>query len=168
MTYVSSMTAAARPAFVERSNRKPLSVQVVTRPALRGCWSVNISNSGIGLVARPRSSGDGPREGQKLELEFSLPGAGARLRATGEVRWRHDGEAGAEEVNAALGVSFLSFEGNGEVRLARYLLEHEVNVVVALASERQAVQVNEELESVARPLFADSPAEVEQLMERGD
>ena len=162
------MTAVARPAFVERSNRKPLSVQVVTRPALRGCWSVNISNSGIGLVARPRSSRDGPREGQKLDLEFALPGAGARLRATGEVRWRHDGEASAEEVNAALGVSFLSFEENGELRLARYLLEHEVNVAVALASERQVAHATEELESVARPLFAESPAEVEQLVERGD
>src|SRR5919197_2014096 len=135
------MTSSAIPAFLPRSSRKPLSVQVVTRPALRGCWSVNISNSGIGLVARPRSSRDGPREGQKLDLEFALPGAGARLRATGEVRWRHDGEASAEEVNAALGVSFLSFEENGELRLARYLLEHEVNAAVAFASERQADQV---------------------------
>src|ERR671918_186879 len=90
MTYVSTMTAAARPAFIERSDRKPLSVQVVTRPALRGCWSVNVSNSGMGLVARPRGPQDGPRERQKVELEFSLPGAGARIRATGEVRWRHD------------------------------------------------------------------------------
>ena len=162
------MTAAARPAFVERSNRKPLSVQVVTRPPLRGCWSVNVSNSGMGLVARPRGPQDGPREGQKVELEFSLPGAGARIRGTGEVRWRHDGEATPEEVNAALGVSFVSFEGNGELRLARYLLEHEVNVAVAFASEAQAQQVREELETVARPLFAESPAEVEQLVERGD
>src|SRR5918996_85396 len=162
------MTAAAHPAFVERSNRKPLSVQVVTRPPLRGCWSVNVSNSGMGLVARPRGPQDGPREGQKVELEFSLPGAGARIRGTGEVRWRHDGEATPEEVNAALGVSFVSFEGNGELRLARYLLEHEVNVAVAFASEAQAQQVREELETVARPLFAESPAEVEQLVERGD
>ncbi|HZA12890.1 MAG TPA: PilZ domain-containing protein, partial [Myxococcaceae bacterium] len=140
----------------------------MTRPALRGCWSVNVSNSGMGLVARPRGSQDGPREGQKLELEFSLPGAGARIRVSGEVRWRHDGEATGEEVNAALGVSFHSFEGNGELQLARYLLEHEVNLAVAFASEAQARQVRDQVESVARPLFADSSAEVEQLVERGD
>jgi two-component system response regulator HupR/HoxA len=162
------MTPAARPVFIERTHRKPLSVQVVTRPALRGCWSVNISHSGVGLVARPRGPQDGPREGQKLELEFSLPGAGARIRVTGEVRWRHDGEATPEEVNAALGVSFHSFEGRGELRLARYLLEHEVNVAVAFASEQQAQRVREELETVARPLFAESPAEVELLVGRGD
>src|ERR687892_1712270 len=138
MTYVSTMTAAARPAFIERSDRKPLSVQVVTRPALRGCWSVNVSNSGMGLVARPRGSQDGPREGQRLELEFSLPGAGARIRVTGEVRWRHDGEPSAEEVSSAPGVSFHSFEGSGELTLARYLLEHVLNVAVAFPREPEA------------------------------
>jgi two-component system, NtrC family, response regulator HupR/HoxA len=103
-----------------------------------------------------------------MELEFSLPGARTPLRATGEVRWRHDAQAGAEEVMAALGVSFRTFEGSGQITLARYVLEHELNVVVAFAGERETRVVREALETVARPLFADSPEEVEQLIARGD
>ena len=44
--------------FTDRSPRKPLYVQVVTQPALHGCWSVNISETGIGLVATPRGDAD--------------------------------------------------------------------------------------------------------------
>src|ERR671937_901181 len=107
MTYVSTMTAAARPAFVERSSRKPLSVQVVTRPALRGCWSVNISHSGIGLVARPRGPHDGPREGEQNELNVVVAFAGEREAAV--VRQALEGVAqplfahGPEEVEQLVG-----------------------------------------------------------------
>ena len=56
--------------YVDRSPRKPLYVQVVTQPALHGCWSVNISETGIGLTATPRTRSEGPREGEELELEL--------------------------------------------------------------------------------------------------
>src|SRR5919198_4835913 len=137
------MTSSVQTGFLPRSSRKPLSVQVVTRPALRRCWSVNVSNTGIGLVARPRGPQDGPREGEEIDLEFSLPGVRLPIRATGEVRWRHDAEASADDVIAALGVSFRVLDGAGKIALTRYVLEHEVNVVVAFASAREAAMTRE-------------------------
>src|SRR5262245_19099907 len=68
----------ARP-FIQRGDRKPLYVQVLTQPALHACWSVNVSASGIGLVASPATAQDGPREGDSLDLEFTLPDSHARI-----------------------------------------------------------------------------------------
>ena len=47
------------------SERKPLYVQVVTQPALQGCWAVNISETGIGLIATPRRAGGGAARGRR-------------------------------------------------------------------------------------------------------
>src|SRR5690349_16988089 len=94
-------------AFIVRGDRKPLYVQVVTQPSLRDCWTVNISATGIGLVASPDSPQDGPREGQVMQLEFTLPDERARISARGEVRWRHDHPGTA---TASLGISLHHFE----------------------------------------------------------
>jgi len=120
--------------FIQRGDRKPLYVQVLTQPALRGCWSVNLSATGIGLVASPSSPQEGPREGQVLELELTLPDERARITARGEVRWRHDNDGPTSGTTAALGVSFHHFEGDGQVRVMRYLREHHLSVGVVLAS----------------------------------
>src|SRR6185295_5927679 len=133
--------------FLQRGDRKPLYVQVLTQPALRGCWSVNLSASGIGLVASPTSPQDGPREGQVLELEFTLPDERARISARGEVRWRHDHEGPPGGTTAALGVSFHHFVGDGQVRVARYLQQHQLAVGVVLASEEDEQLIRPALES---------------------
>jgi hypothetical protein len=157
------------PTFVDRSPRKPLYVQVVAQPALHGCWSVNISETGIGLVATPRGGAqEGPREGQELEMAFSLPDSHARIQARGEVRWRHDTESAEGVTVTALGVSFQSFEGADRVTLVRYLLESALHVAVAFATEAQARTLRTALEGHARLSFAQTPGEVHSLLSRGD
>jgi DNA-binding NtrC family response regulator len=154
--------------YVDRSPRKPIYVQVVTQPALHGCWSVNISETGIGLIATPRSEAEGPREGERLELEFSLPDSHARIRAGGEVRWRHDTPGPEGGTVASLGVAFLTFEGSDRVVLARYLLHSPVHVAVAYADAAQERWVRAALEGHATPSFAATTEEVEALLSRGD
>ena len=155
--------------FQERSPRKPLYVQVVTQPALHGCWSVNISETGIGLVATPRRGpGEGPREGEELDMSFSLPDSHARIRVRGAVRWRSDMEGAEGGTVTALGVVFQAFEGSDRVTLVRYLLESALHVAVAYATEEQAQTLRTALEGHARLGFAKTPSEVHALLARGD
>lgn len=118
--------------FLERTNRRPFHVRVVTEPAINRCWSVNLSLTGIGLIGSPRQ-GEGPREGQALELEVLLPTEVTPLRARGEVRWRHDAGSHNEHAASAFGVVFTGFEDDGRIRLARYLEGPPVRVAVAYA-----------------------------------
>ena len=156
-------------AFMDRSPRKPLYVQVVTQPALHGCWSVNISETGIGLVATPRGgSQEGPREGQELDMAFSLPDSHARIRARGVVRWRHDTQGAEGGTVTALGLVFQAFEGADRVTLVRYLLESALHVAVAFATEPQERLIRTALEGHARLGFARTPAEAHALLSRGD
>ncbi|MFP2933070.1 PilZ domain-containing protein, partial [Pyxidicoccus sp. 3LG] len=151
-------------AYAPRSERKPLYVKVVTQPALHGCWAVNISETGIGLIATPRGASEGPREGEEVELSFSLPDSGEHIRVHGDVRWRHD----ASGAVTSLGVSFRTFENGDGVKLARYLATAHVQVVVAFASELEAQSVRAALEGQATPHFASSVDEVHPLLARGD
>jgi DNA-binding NtrC family response regulator len=151
-------------AYAPRSERKPLYVKVVTQPALHGCWAVNISETGIGLIATPRGVAEGPREGEEVELSFSLPDSGEHIRVRGDVRWRHD-SAGAV---AALGVSFRAFEDQDGVKLARYLATTHIQVVVAFASPEESAAVRNALEDQATPHFASSVQEAHGLLSRGD
>ncbi|HEY8208349.1 MAG TPA: sigma 54-interacting transcriptional regulator [Myxococcaceae bacterium] len=153
--------------FIQRGDRKPLYVQVLTQPALRGCWSVNLSRSGIGLVASPASPQEGPREGQVLELELTLPGERVRIAARGEVRWRHDHPGPSGGTTAALGVSFHHFEGDGQVRVVRYLREHHLAVGVVLASAADEKLIRAALEADFQLIFAASDAELEQVLASG-
>ena len=155
--------------FTDRSPRKPLYVQVVTQPALHGCWSVNISETGIGLVASPRGgAAEGPREGEELEMAFSLPDSHARIRVRGVVRWRHDTGGAEGGTVTAMGLAFVAFEGSDRVTLARYLVESALHVAVAFATEAQASTLRTALEGHARLGFAQTPAEVYPLLARGD
>ncbi|WP_181790743.1 sigma 54-interacting transcriptional regulator [Myxococcus llanfairpwllgwyngyllgogerychwyrndrobwllllantysiliogogogochensis] len=151
-------------AYAPRSERKPLYVKVVTQPALPGCWAVNISETGIGLIATPRGPQEGPREGESVELSFSLPDSNEHIRARGDVRWRHE-SGGAV---TALGVFFHSFEGSDGVKLARYLTTARLQVVVVFASEEEARDIRAALEGQAVPHFAASAEEAHALLARGD
>ena len=52
--HASAMTSSRELSSLVRSERKPLYVQVLTQPTLQGCWAVNISETGIGLIATSR------------------------------------------------------------------------------------------------------------------
>ncbi|CAM3909650.1 AAA domain-containing protein [Corallococcus sp. ZKHCc1 1396] len=154
-------------AQVPRSERKPLYVKVVTQPALHGCWSVNISETGIGLIATPRRPSEGPHENEPVELSFSLPDTGAYVRVRGTVRWRHD-TAGSAGTVAALGVSFGAFDAADGVKLARYLSTSHLQVVAAYASDDESRAVRQALDGVATPHFAVHAEDVHALLSRGD
>ena len=74
----------------EREPRVPLYVRVITQPAIHDIWAINISPTGIGLVAAAWKGGPEPREGDAIDLEFPLPGISDEIRARGEVTWRYD------------------------------------------------------------------------------
>ncbi|MBU8896915.1 sigma-54-dependent Fis family transcriptional regulator [Corallococcus sp. H22C18031201] len=154
-------------AYVPRSERKPLYVKVVTEPSLHGCWAVNISETGIGLIATPRTTSEGPRESEAVEMSFLLPGTGAHVRVRGDVRWRHD-MTGAAGMVAALGVSFRAFEGSDGLKLARYLATAHVQVAVAFASAEEARGLRMALEGQATPHFASTLPDAHALLARGD
>ncbi|MFL5354393.1 sigma 54-interacting transcriptional regulator, partial [Archangium sp.] len=162
------MTAPSEIPTLPRSERKPLYVQVVTQPALHGCWAVNISDSGIGLIATPAGPVEGPREGQELEMAFTLPDSRARIRVRGVVRWRHDPAERDEAAVTALGVSFHAFEGADGVTLKRYLLDHQLYVAVVYAEELELRGLREALESHVRLRFVQSAEDVDSLLGRGD
>ena len=151
-------------AYALRSERKPLYVKVVTQPALHGCWAVNISETGIGLIATPSGASEGPREGEEVELSFCLPDSGEHVRVLGDVRWRHD----APGAVTSLGVVFRTFEGSDGGKLARYLSTSHLQVVVAFASELEAHAVRAALEGQATPHFAARSDGVHALLTRGD
>src|SRR4051812_3364450 len=103
--------------------RKLVFVPVETQPKLEGCWSVNLAESGIGLVARP-SRERSPHEGETIDVAFPLP-SGAQIYGRGVVRWRHESDQAT-----SFGVKFDSFDGNSQVELLRFLSAYRVRVVV--------------------------------------
>jgi DNA-binding NtrC family response regulator len=155
-------------ALIQRGDRKPLYVQVVTQPALHACWSVNVSASGIGLVASPRSPQEGPLEGEALDLEFTLPDTHARIKVRGEVRWRHENARGPGGATVALGVSFHRFQGDSQVRLSRYLRDHHLRVAVALAGPDEERLIRAALERDFQLATAGTGEELEEALSRGD
>src|SRR5258708_20251921 len=95
---------------VARDPRRAFYVQVMTSPLLQGCWSVNISRSGIGLAATARAGEPVPNEGDDLELRFELPDAGAPLRVGSRIRWRADAAAGSARLGVSPGAPFDRFQ----------------------------------------------------------
>jgi DNA-binding NtrC family response regulator len=162
------MTAISELHALPRSERKPLYVQVVTQPALHGCWAVNISETGIGLIATPRSPTEGPRENEDVELAFTLPDTRTRIRVRGVVRWRHDPLERDEGAVTALGVSFHAFEGSDGVTLKRYLLDHQLYVAAVYVEEGELRPLRDALEGHVRLRFAGSAEDVDTLLGRGD
>ncbi|WNG31049.1 AAA domain-containing protein [Cystobacter fuscus] len=162
------MTSPSDPTALPPSERKPLHVQVVTQPALQGCWAVNLSETGIGLIATPSGPEEGPREGEDVEMAFTLPDSRARVQVRGVVRWRHDPVERDEGGVTALGVSFHAFEGADGVKLKRYLLAHQLYVAVVYAEEAELRGLRAALESHVRLRFAQSAEDVDTLLGRGD
>jgi DNA-binding NtrC family response regulator len=147
------------------SERKSLFVPVLCAPRLNGCWSVNVTDQGMGLVARPTRAEFGPREGERVDLDFALP-EGSRIRVRGVVRWRHD--TPGRGTTCSLGVRFESFDNDGQLKLRRFLAEHRLKVVVAGAPRGLQRALELAFHSEVELLFEEDPAGVERSLERGD
>ncbi|MFT3838728.1 MAG: sigma 54-interacting transcriptional regulator [Myxococcaceae bacterium] len=152
--------------LIERGNRRPFHVRVLTDPPIHRCWSVNISETGIGLIGNCKQD-EGPQEGSRISMELNLP-EGHLLRARGEVRWRHDSPAMLESATTAFGVHFTGFEGADRVVLARYLEGPGVRVAVAFADEEMKQLIRRALADVVQLEFGDDNPEVEEILARGD
>ncbi len=150
-----------------RLARKSLFVPVWCSPRLDGCWSVNVAEGGMGLIARPVRAGDGPKEGEVVELDFPLP-TGPRVRVRGVVRWRHESSAVESGVTSSLGVRFESFDGDSQLELRRFLAEHRLRVVVAGADPALERALELAFQTDVQLLFRSDPSEVETALERGD
>src|SRR4051812_12959365 len=138
------------------SDRKSLFVPVLCSPALEGCWSINITEDGMGLVARPTHDTDGPFEGEVVELDFPVP-SGTRIRVRGVVRWRHQSTQVQEGGTTSLGVRFEAFEGNSQLELRRFLAEHRLRVVVAGAPRGLERALQLAFRSDVQLLFSSDP-----------
>src|SRR4051812_9049435 len=82
--------------LVARDARRPLYSAVVTQPALNGCWSVNISASGMALIAARDTLSHGVGKGTRLGVELVLPDTGTTLQARGTVVWRQEAAGAAD------------------------------------------------------------------------
>jgi two-component system response regulator HupR/HoxA len=149
-----------------REQRIPLHVPVAVRPAVPGCWAVNLSRSGIGLAANASALVPAPGEGDEIEIEFPLPDA-EPVSARGVVCWRSDPGADGRG-GISLGVRFLSYAGDGQVRVARYLHQHRQRAAVAFCPSAERQVVREALEPEVELHFCDSAPEVLQALRRGD
>lgn len=127
---------------------------------------MNISQSGIGLIGSPKA-GEGPSEGQTVELEVRLPTDETPLVARGEVRWRHDAPQ-REHASTAFGVVFTGFEEDGAIRLARYLAGPPVRVAVAFADAATRTLLETALSDQVQLEFGEENPEVESILGRGD
>ncbi|MFT3711468.1 MAG: sigma 54-interacting transcriptional regulator [Archangium sp.] len=152
--------------FLERSNRRPFHVRVLTRPPINRCWSVNLSRLGIGLIGSPKED-EGPKEGESIELEIPIPGETQPIIARGQIRWRHD-SVPSEHARTAFGLVFTGFEGSDQLRLARYLEGPPVRVAVAYADLTMRSRLSESLAGEVQLEFGDEPSDVEAILGRGD
>ncbi len=157
---------------VPREQRMPLYVRVVTQPPLASCWSVNISMSGLGLVASRAPAQPLPREGDLLELQLDLPDSGSTLRARTEVTWRHDAPAepgaASEDHPVAIGVVFRDLEAADRLLLSRYLHGYRFQVAVVHASPSETNVIRASLDEANELHFAEDRARLAEVLARGD
>ena len=151
-----------------RPPRLPLFVQVVTRPAIPECWSVDISSTGIGLIAGRLDDEGFPGEGREIEIALTLPDSGARIEARAEVRWRHDAPGSGREAGVALGLHFTWMSGAHRTILARYLHDYRFHVAVVFADAGDRDLVTSALADDLRLHFTDEATSLGEIMERGD
>ncbi len=156
------------PTVIPREPRLPLFVRVRTQPPLPECWSVNISRSGIGLIAQGGHDAQASSEGREIDLEFELPGEGS-VAARGAIMWWNPEPAPQPGLTwMALGIRFTGVEATDQVSLRRYVESYRFRVVVALADDRQRALARDVLAAEFDVHFADSPSDVAQLLARGD
>jgi serine/threonine-protein kinase len=146
--------------------RLPLRVRVQTRPPLADCWSVNISATGLGVVARADEGQPPPGRGGRLDVALNLPD-GAQLVARTEIMWAGPALGGATP-GWALGLRFLEIPEPARRALAVFLHGQRQCVAVFGASHDEASLIKGILEKEAKLFFAATMEQMRTLLRRGD
>ncbi|HET7784389.1 MAG TPA: sigma 54-interacting transcriptional regulator [Myxococcales bacterium] len=149
-----------------RERRVPLHVPAVVRPSLPGCWTVNLSRSGIGLAASAAGPVPAPSEGDEIEVQFPLPDA-EPVSARGLVCWRSDSIADGHG-GISLGVRFVAYAGDGQLRVTRYIHQHRQRAAIAFCPAAERHLLREALEPEIDLHFCDSTNDVMGTLARGD
>jgi eukaryotic-like serine/threonine-protein kinase len=146
--------------------RLPLRVRVTTSPLIDDCWSVNISEAGIGLTARADPATGEPRCGTVLEMDFHLPN-GDPVSVRGRVTWVTPSASGPQP-GCALGVEFEPLAEASREALALYLRGNRVRVGVAFAAHEEAAMLGRLLAGHGTLFFVDSAEKAQTLATRGN
>jgi DNA-binding NtrC family response regulator len=142
---------------------------VLTEPRVFDCWSVNLSESGIGLIATARPGDSDPGEGDHLDLEFRLPDSGTVVRVGGVVAWCHTAPSDDQDgVSLSMGVRIHEASDAHRIALAHYLRDYRFHVAVGFASEAQRAVLQQSLASQTDLHFASDVKELSAICRRGD
>jgi formylglycine-generating enzyme required for sulfatase activity len=141
-------------------------VRVVTQPALDDCWSVNLSESGIGLTARADPAAAALQRGATLELEFHLPD-GEELRGRGRVSWSAPVMSGPQP-GCAMGLEFEGLPPETREALGLYLRGNRTRVGVAFAAREEGAMLARLLTGHGTLLFVDTAEKAQALAIRGN
>ncbi len=153
---------------VARELRLPLFVPVRTDPLLPGCFSSNVSSTGIGLVCNA-SAERLLQRGAQLSLAFPLPGSSAEVRARGEIMWvfgRPSRSGGG--VETAVGVRFVDVAAQDRAAFSRYLSDNRYHVAIAFADRGETEAMREVAGATHHLHFAANEAELEETLLGGD
>jgi two-component system response regulator HupR/HoxA len=118
-------------------------------------------------VAAP--SGDRPREGSSVEVEFLLPGNDSRLSIRGTVKWvdQNSSQLGSPH-RFTFGMSFTEVRPNDRAVLGRYVVDYRPRVAVVYASASEGTLCRRALEPDVHVHLASSEEELKRLLSRGD
>lgn len=154
---------------VEREARVPLYVPVYLEPSLGLCWAVNLSPSGIGLVAAGGPGVQWPQEGARVNMRFELPDGEGPLATGAEVMWSEaDRATSVERGRVAMGLRFVDLHGAERLRIGRYFQAYRPHVAVVGAVEEAWLHIAESLEGAAHLHHAMHGEDLQEILERGD
>ena len=164
------MTRIEKPeTWIQRESRVPLYVPVATEPRLHECFAVNLSPSGIGLVAARGATDPLPAEGSELTLELTLPDATTPLETRVEVQWSVDTAPAVDErVAVALGLRFASLSGAARAELQRFFEVYRPHVAAVGADREESEILRRALVNHVHLHEASSEEELHELVLRGD
>ncbi len=145
--------------------RVALCVRVETQPPLADCLSVNISQTGLGLVARADMGHLAPKAGSRLQVALRLPD-GTDVGAASEIVWV-EAASGGPHPTWAMGVRFVG-SIQGVDGLGTFVRGHRLSLAVAFAGPEEADLVRRILDREAKLYFADTVEDARTLASRGD
>ncbi|MBK7863904.1 MAG: sigma 54-interacting transcriptional regulator [Archangiaceae bacterium] len=123
-------------ALPHHATRVPLYVPCVARPQMRDCWLVNLSATGLALVATLEDGAAAPEPGAEIDIEFSLPGAPHKIRAQARLAWAELVEKdGTRKV--WVGAAFVAMPATDRSLLAQHIAAYRPLVVMAFASREE-------------------------------
>jgi len=118
-------------------------------------------------VAAP--SADPPREGSSIDVEFLVPGSGARLSVSGSVKWVDQNAAHLSSPHRfAFGICFTDLRPNDRAVLGRYTVDYRPRVAVVHATAAEEALCRRALEPDVELHAASSQQELRGLLSRGD